>query len=78
MRSSRSQPLSLYPAVSRDPHYAATIRALAAAVVQTGGIGRIERGTSAFSARTVNPRSLTSAKPPSTAIFSGVSAKPLR
>ena len=50
VRSSRPQPLSLYPAVSKDPHYAATIRALAAAVVQTGGIGRIERGTSAFGA----------------------------
>src|SRR5829696_4176730 len=33
VRSCRSQRLSLYPAVSRDPHYAATIRALAAAVV---------------------------------------------
>jgi hypothetical protein len=50
VRSGRPQRLSLYPAVSRDPHYAATIRALAAAVAQTGGIGRIGRGTSAFGA----------------------------
>ena len=48
VRRSRPGPLALHPAESRDPHYAATIRALAAAVVQAGGIGRIERGTSAF------------------------------
>jgi hypothetical protein len=50
VRTSRPPPLALHPLESRDPNYAATIRALAAAVVQTGGIGRIERGTSAFSA----------------------------
>ena len=38
----------------------------------------LQAGTSAFSASTVRPLSLTSAKPPSTAIRSGVSAKPLR
>lgn len=48
VRTSRPAPLALYPAEGRDPNYAATIRALAAAVVEAGGIGRIERGTSAF------------------------------
>jgi hypothetical protein len=50
VRMSRPQPLALHPLARYDPNYAATIRALAAAVVQAGGIGRIERGTSAFSA----------------------------
>jgi hypothetical protein len=48
VRTSRPAPLGLHPAQGPDPNYAATIRALAAAVVQAGGIGRIERGTSAF------------------------------
>ena len=48
VRTSRPAPLTLHPALGHDPNYAATIRALAAAVVQAGGIGRIERGTSAF------------------------------
>lgn len=50
VRTSRPAPLALHPSEKRDPNYAATIRALAAAVAQTGGIGRIERGASAFSA----------------------------
>jgi hypothetical protein len=50
VRTSRPAPLALHPLERYDPNYAATIRALAAAVVQAGGIGRIERGTSAFSA----------------------------
>ena len=37
-----------------------------------------QAATSAFSARTVRPLSLTSAKPPSTGMRSGVSLKPLR
>jgi hypothetical protein len=48
VRTSRPAPLALHPSENRDPNYAATIRALAAAVVQAGGIGRIGRGTSAF------------------------------
>jgi hypothetical protein len=47
VRRSRPETLSLHP-LARDANYAATIRALAAAVAEAGGIGRIERGTSAF------------------------------
>lgn len=50
VRTSRPAPLALHPLGRFDPNYAATIRALAAAVAETGGISRIERGTSAFSA----------------------------
>ncbi len=50
VRMSRPQPLALHPLARYDPNYAATIRALAAAVVQAAGIGRIKSGTSAFSA----------------------------
>jgi hypothetical protein len=48
VRTNRPAPLELHPLASYDPNYAATIRALAAAVVQAGGIGRVERGSSAF------------------------------
>src|SRR5262245_59629325 len=47
-RSSRPEPLVLHPLTPYDPNYGATIRALVAAVMQTGDIGRIERGSSAF------------------------------
>ena len=50
VRTSRPQPLELHPLERRDPNYTATIRALTAAVVQADGIGRIERGSSTFSA----------------------------
>jgi hypothetical protein len=50
VRTSRPQPLALHPLARYDPNYAATIRALAAAVAEAGGIGRIERGTSATGA----------------------------
>jgi hypothetical protein len=48
VRASRPQPLALHPLARYDPNYAATVRALAAAVAKAGGIGRVERGTSAF------------------------------
>ena len=48
VRTSRPRPLMLYPVPSYNPGYSATIRTLAAAVVQAGGIGRVERGSSAF------------------------------
>jgi len=50
VRTSRPAPLALHPLDRLDPNYAATIRAVAAAVAETGGIGRIERGTSVFGA----------------------------
>jgi hypothetical protein len=48
VRTGRPELLTLHPLASYDPNYGATIRALAAAVVQAGGIERIERGSSAF------------------------------
>jgi hypothetical protein len=50
VRTSRRDLLVLSPLASRDPNYSATIRALAAAIAERGGIGRIERGRSAFMA----------------------------
>jgi hypothetical protein len=48
VRKSRPEPLVLHPLGHYDPDYGATIRAFAAAVVEAGGIDRIERGASAF------------------------------
>jgi hypothetical protein len=50
VRLEKPAPLVLHPAARYDPNYRATIHALAAAVAEAGGIGRIERGSSAFAA----------------------------
>ncbi len=50
MRANQAGPIVLSPLASYDPNYSATIRAFAAAIAQAGGIGRIERGSSAFGA----------------------------
>jgi hypothetical protein len=48
VRTSRRDLLVLSPLVARDPHYSATMRALAMAIALAGGMARIERGTSPF------------------------------
>jgi hypothetical protein len=48
LRTSRRDLLVLSPIVARDPHYSATMRALAMAIALSGGMARIERGTSPF------------------------------
>ena len=50
LRTSRRDLLVLSPIVARDPHYSATMRALAMAIALSGGMARIERGTSPFAA----------------------------
>lgn len=47
VRKSRPALLVLSP-LSDDRNYSATVRALAAAIAEAGGLDRIERGTSAF------------------------------
>ena len=48
VRTSRRDLLVLSPLAARDPHYSATMRALAMAIALSGGMARIERGTSPF------------------------------
>ncbi|MPZ35257.1 MAG: hypothetical protein GEV13_30500 [Rhodospirillales bacterium] len=48
VRKSRLEPLVLHPVGHYDRDYGATIRAFSGAVVESGGIERIERGASAF------------------------------
>ena len=48
LRTSRRDLLTLSPLAARDPHYSATMRALAMAIALSGGMARIERGTSPF------------------------------
>jgi hypothetical protein len=48
LRTSRRDLLVLSPIVARDPHYSATMRALAMAVALSGGMARIERGRSPY------------------------------
>ena len=48
LRTSRRDLLTLSPLAARDPNYSATMRALAMAIALSGGMARIERGTSPF------------------------------
>ena len=48
LRTSRRDLLVLSPLAARDPNYSATMRALAMAIALSGGMARIERGTSPF------------------------------
>lgn len=48
LRTSRRDLLVLSPLAARDPHYGATMRAVAMAIALSGGMARIERGTSPF------------------------------
>ena len=48
VRTSRRDLLVLSPLAARDPNYSATLRALAMAIALSGGMARIERGTSPF------------------------------
>ena len=48
VRTSRRDLLVLSPLAARDPNYSATMRALAMAIALSGGMARIERGTSPF------------------------------
>ena len=48
VRTSRRDLLTLSPLAARDPNYSATMRALAMAIALSGGMARIERGTSPF------------------------------
>ena len=48
LRTSRRDLLTLSPLAARDPDYSATMRALAMAIALSGGMARIERGTSPF------------------------------
>jgi hypothetical protein len=50
LRTSRRDLLVLSPLVARDPHYSATMRALAMAIALSGGMARIERGRSPYAA----------------------------
>ena len=50
LRTSRRDLLVLSPIVGRDPHYSATMRALAMAIALSGGMARIERGRSPYAA----------------------------
>ena len=47
-RTGQLNPLVLHPLTQYDPNYSATIQAFAAAVAAIGGVGRIERGITAF------------------------------
>ena len=50
VRTSRRDLLVLSPLTNRDPHYSATMRALAMAIALSGGMARIERGRSPYAA----------------------------